>query len=426
MIFSIMTQRWNIFLALAALSMIGYFYRISMAVTSHDLASDLGLNAAQLGVLSGVFFYAFAFAQIPVGFLIDRFGSRRIIFLTGIMTTMGSLIFAYSRNYPSALAGRVLMGLGTASILMGALKIYSSLFTEREFPRVTGYMIAAGNLGSLGATAPLAYAIGTLSWRPAFLLITILQGCAVIWVYLTVRDIPAGTEPFTRHTAVPELNRESGVREVLKSLSFSLDFWFVALFAYFFYANYMVLLSLWGGPYLMEAVGLDRSQSGTILLCISCGYISGTLLLGTAIDFLKGSLKRTILYGQTLLLLCMSIMLGPAEHLSLPLLGATFFAIGFFAASGVVIYPLARRLVTHRYAATAMTAVNFFLLMGAATMQHVMGHYISSFPKGVSGYQPAVYHGAFLIPICGLACLLTLFSIHTLYRGFDRAYHNPH
>jgi hypothetical protein len=58
-----------------------------------------------------------------------------------------------------------------------------------------------------------------------------------------------------------------------------------------------------------------------------------------------------------------------------------------------------------------MTGVNFFLLMGAAVMQHVMGHYIHSFPRSPAGHPPAAYHGAFLIPICGLACTLALFAI---------------
>jgi len=95
---------------------------------------DLQLSAAQLGTLSGIFFFVFGLAQIPLGPLIDRFGSRMVICLSGIVTITGSLTFALATGYQTLLFGRGLLGLGTASILMGALKVYSSWFSEREFP----------------------------------------------------------------------------------------------------------------------------------------------------------------------------------------------------------------------------------------------------------------------------------------------------
>jgi hypothetical protein len=56
--------------------------------------------------------------------------------------------------------------------------------------------------------------------------------------------------------------------------------------------------------------------------------------------------------------------------------------------------------------------------MGAATAQHVMGIYICSFPRSPAGYPAAAYHGAFLIPICGLAGTLVLFALRNGVKGF--------
>ena len=71
-----MSKRWKIFAVLALMYILAYFFRISMAVVARDLAADLTLSAAQLGTLSGVFFYIYAFVQIPLGPLLDRFGGR--------------------------------------------------------------------------------------------------------------------------------------------------------------------------------------------------------------------------------------------------------------------------------------------------------------------------------------------------------------
>lgn len=412
-----MSQRWKIFTALALMFTVGFFYRVSMAVLSADLIVDLKLTAAQLGIVSGAFFYAFAFAQLPLGPLIDRHGGRIIISLFGIVTTCGSLLFTLSPGFPGAFSGRVLLGLGTACVLMGSLKIFTNWFTPREFPTISGFMIAAGNVGSVTATAPLALAISIFSWRPTLMVMTVVQAVVTLAVFIVVRDAPH--HPDASRTAGHAPEEVMGVLSVWQRLFSSADFWIVALLAFFWYANYMVLLALWGGPYLMEGVGLDRSQSGTILLGTSLGFITGSLLVGRAIRWLGGSLAKTILLGQTLLFLLMIPMLGAADHLSLPVLMLLFMAIGLVSGSGVIIYPLARELVPHRFAATAMTAVNFFLLLGAAVMQHIMGIYISSFPKGPAGHPAAAFHGAFLMPVCGLGLTLILFALRKWAKGFD-------
>ncbi len=416
---NIMTQRWKIFASLALLFIVGFFYRISMAVVSRDLVADLGLGAAQLGILSGIFFYAFALAQIPLGPLIDRHGGRRMISALGMVTTCGSLVFALAPDYPAALAGRALLGVGTACVLMGSLKIFTNWFSPQEFPKVSGFMIAAGNLGSLAATAPLAYAIGLFAWRPTFLAMTLLQALATLCVFLFVRDLPDSGEPPLALPPGDTAGEHATLPQIWKALLFSTDFWLIALIAFFWYANYMVMLALWGGPYLMEAAGMTRLQSGNMLLCTSVGYIGGSLLVGKAIDRLGGSLEKTILCGQALLLVLMTAMLGPATHFPTPALAALFFFVGLFSGTGVIIYPLARRLVPFQFAATAMTGVNFFLLMGAAVMQHIMGLVICSFPRGPGGYPAGAYHEAFRVPVCGLGITLALFALRKTVNGFD-------
>ena len=102
-------------------------------------------------------------------------------------------------------------------------------------------------------------------------------------------------------------------------------------------------------------------------------------------------------------------MLGPAEAISRPLLAAAFFAIGLAVSSGVTIYPMIREMFPAGISATAMTALNFFVVVGAAAVQQMMGFAVGSFPRTAGSYPPAAYHCAFLIPICGLTVAVFLF-----------------
>ena len=402
-------RRWKIFFSLAGMLVISMFFRVSMAVVSSELTTELELSAAQLGVVSGVLFYVFAFSQIPLGPLIDRFGGRSIIVLLGIVTTCGALLFASSHSYYSLVAGRVLLGLGTASVLMGSLKIYSNWFSREDFARISGFMIAVGNLGSIGATLPLAYAISNFGWRTTFIAAAIAQLANTGVVFLIARDTPPCAEITSDRASVSSGYSGVGIVTTWKLLLASPAFWLVSFMAFFWYANYMVLLGMWGGPYLREVIRLDRAESSTVLLTISCGYIVGSLFLGKVIDLLHGSLTKTMLLGQSMLLVMMTAMLGPAEAVPHFVLVVIFFVIGLVSSSGVIIYPLARNLVPLESAATAMTCVNFFLLIGAASVQHIIGLCIHSFTRLPTGYPAVAYHTAFLIPICGLAFTLIFF-----------------
>jgi MFS family permease len=79
-----------------------------MAVVATDLSRDLGLDAAERGMISVIWFVAFAFAQFPVGWALDRFGPRRTSssFMTGAVA--GATLLALSTNYAGALASMAL------------------------------------------------------------------------------------------------------------------------------------------------------------------------------------------------------------------------------------------------------------------------------------------------------------------------------
>jgi hypothetical protein len=62
-----------------------------------------------------------------------------------------------------------------------------------------------------------------------------------------------------------------------------------------------------------------------------------------------------------------------------------------------------------RIVGTALTSLNFFVLMGAAVTQQVMGLIIGSFGRGVAGTPPAAFHAAFLFPVVGLAAAIVLY-----------------
>jgi MFS family permease len=115
----------SVFLPFVAAYFFSYAYRSINAVIAPDLTAAFSLSAAQLGLLTSVYFLAFAAFQIPVGILLDRFGPRRTNASLLLAAASGALVFALSQGVPALLAGRALIGLGVSACLMSSSKAFT-------------------------------------------------------------------------------------------------------------------------------------------------------------------------------------------------------------------------------------------------------------------------------------------------------------
>ena len=400
-------KRWTIFATLALMYILVYFYRVSLAVVAGDISRELHLTPEQLGSLSGVLFYVYAAAQIPLGPMIDRLGSRVVISGCGVLTTLGGILFSQADTLAIAMVARVFIGIGTASVLMATFTLFSHWFSKQEFGRVSGFMVALGNLGNLGATAPLAFAVGLFGWRNSFLAVGIVQAVVTLLVFCKVQDKPdenAAQENGTR----PRASLMAAWGDIFGTR----DFWLLGGIAFFWYGNYLALQALWGGPYLMEVLHLSRQVTGSMLMFTSIGFIVGSSLVDTVARRFFKSYKKTLVAGQLVLLLFMTAFQGWAEIIPRPLLAGVFFVIGLAVSSGVMIYPIIRSMFPVGIVGTALTSLNFYVLMGAAVTQQVMGIILGSHGTGTvaGGMSAAALHTAFMFPIAGLAFAILLYS----------------
>lgn len=396
-------RRWIIFAALSLIYILVYFYRVSLAVVAGDISRELSLTPADLGRLSGILFYVYAFAQLPLGPLIDRLGGRLIISLCGILTTIGGGLFAAATTLETAMIARILIGIGTASVLMATFTIFSHWFTKQEFGRVSGLMVAVGNVGNLIGTVPLAIAVGAFGWRSSFVVIAVLQGLVTLLVYGVVSDRPAASGQEDKKKAVP-----TGMFAAWKEIFGRVDFLLLGVLSFFWYGNYLAVQGLWGGPYLIDILHLSRTEAGKMLMFTSLGFIAGSLMIDLIARKILHSYKKTLLFGLLMLLLLMSGFLGWGEMLPLAIIPVWFFFIGIAVSGGVMIYPIIRNSFRVEIVGTALTSLNFFVLMGAAVTQHLMGVIIEHLGRG-GGMTPESFHAAFLFPLIGLAVAILLY-----------------
>lgn len=159
-----------------------FFQRVAPSVMTDKLAASFDLTAGEIGLLSGTYFYAYAVAQVPCGLLVDRFGVRPALVCGGVLTAVGSLVFATAESTSGAAIGRVCVGLGVAPSWIMVLVLSVQLFPTR-LAAVTGLGVFAGLIGAQVAQAPLAAAIeASPSWRHVMQWVAVVPGIVVLVV----------------------------------------------------------------------------------------------------------------------------------------------------------------------------------------------------------------------------------------------------
>jgi len=394
-----------IFSVLSALFTLSMFYRVSNAVIAPNLIQDLRLNAETLGILGGAFFYSFALLQIPMGPMLDRIGPRITITSFSLIGALGAFLFASANSFAAALIGRILIGLGMSSALMGSFKVFTLRFSPDRFATLMGTLLSVGTLGNILAASPLAYLTSTIGWRTTFILaggVTALLAFSILWVLrgeTVVGEVPS-------HSPEPEIGILQSIRLILNSLVF----WQIGAVAFFRYGTFVGLQGLWLGPYLINTQGYSPIQAGNLIILLAIGTIVGGPIAGRLSDRIFQSRKGVALGGLALYALSLFPLVGVLKIQSPVLYGIIFFSIGFCGGFGMIIYSHAKDLFPISISGTVMTSVNFFTMAGAAIFMPLLGKVIESFPRSGHVYPAAAYHLGFLICFLGMAASVVFYA----------------
>jgi sugar phosphate permease len=374
----------SVFLPFAAAYFLSYVYRSINAVIAPDLTAAFSLSAAQLGLLTSVYFLAFAAFQIPVGILLDRFGPRRTNASLLLVAASGALVFASSRGVPALLAGRALIGLGVSACLMSSIKAFTLWYPLQRLPAMTGSVLFCGGLGAMAATAPVEAALQLTDWRGVFLTMSVLTFAASTAIYWVVpeRASAGGNESLREQL--------QGVAQVFSSTVF----WRLAAASPLFQATNMALQGLWAGPWLADVAGLNRDQVAVSLLALAAATTVGFLLWGIAASRLarRGVTPLALFKFGTAVFLVVQLLLAFGMTAGGP---ALWVAFGLFGTSGSLTFSTLSRAFPVSMTGRVNTALNLLVFLAAFACQWAFGAIVNLWPAAPGRYHPGGYGAAF-------------------------------
>ncbi|MFG2886421.1 nitrate/nitrite transporter [Streptomyces sp. NPDC048297] len=246
-----------------AVYFVAVIFRTSLGVAGLDAADRFHVGASALSTFSILQLLVYAGMQIPVGLLVDRLGTKKVLSIGAVLFTAGQLGFAFSPTYGTALASRALLGCGDAMTFISVLRLGTRWFPARRGPLIAQLAGLVGMAGNLVSTLVLARLLHGLGWTPAFAGSALAGVVALVLTLLFLKDHPEGHEP--------EQSPHQGAAYVRRQIAASwrepgtrLGLW--VHFTTQFPA--MVFLLLWGLPFLVQAQGLSRATAGELLTLV--------------------------------------------------------------------------------------------------------------------------------------------------------------
>jgi MFS family permease len=376
-----------IVVTLGVLYIVSQFLRNSIGVIAPNLAAEVGLSPLEIGLLSSVYFFVFAAVQLPLGVALDRFGPKLCMLASAAITVAGCVMFALSPGTVGLVTGRALLGLGTACFLMAPLALYARWFAPERFSTVGGIHLGIGSLGALLATAPLAFSTASFGWRATFLGVGVFTVIVTLLTWLIVSDEPPGARTEPRRETLRE--SVAGIWEVVRTPSIGRIF----MIQLATYPSYLLVVSLWGGPYLTHIYGYDLKGRGDILFVAALAQIIGSFFWGPT-DRVFGHQKIPVLIacGLSFVALASFAVLGV---MSVAVLTALFALLGFSTGQVSLVLAHGRSLVPPHLLGRAMTLLNIGTMGGGFVVQFVSGAVIDLFPAQGGAYPLEAYRLVF-------------------------------
>mgnify|MGYP003365320318 CR=1 FL=1 len=360
--------RWTILAMLFAVTVINYAVRAAMSLAAPSLSKDLGIGPLELGLIFSAFGWAYVVAQIPGGWLLDRFGAPRVYFwaivLWSIITAAhGAVVWMSGAAAVTTLfILRFLVGFAEGPSFPGNARIVANWFPARERGTASAIFNAAQYFATVLFAPLMGWIVSGFGWPWVFVTMGAFGiAAAAIWpaVVRSPRDHPrlgqaemaliveagALVDPVE---AKPQ-DSKAETRRKMRVLLCTPTLWGMYLGQFFVNALTFFFIT-WFPVYLVQERGLSVVKAGMFAtLPAICGFAGG-VLGGIWSDWLlrRGysltvARKVPIVSGMVLALIIVACNYVETDTLVLLFMSLAFFGKGVGAMGWAVMADVAPR-----------------------------------------------------------------------------------
>lgn len=342
-----------------------YFYEniltACLGVMTDDIMTRFSMTHTQLGLLASAFFTAYAIMQIPVGWLIQRFSVRTCSTFGVTLCFLGISLLASTTSIHLAILARILMGTGASFAPLCAFEVSAIYFESRKFAMLTGLLLTFGSLGAIVGQAPYRIIFEIYGFQTSLY----LTGAAgIIIALLNYISIPKA------HANEIHTITFSKIASILKHP----NLWWIMLYAATMYGPYLVLQSIWGSPFLEEALQTNSISSARILQFMMYGFLIGGPVIGYISDAFNKR-KLILVLSACLTGILVTVLLQPALHTATSY-SFVLFLLGFSCSGFLVSFTVLKEEVTSQLRSISLGLMNTMNTLGGIALPPLIGMWV--------------------------------------------------
>ncbi|MDA1018422.1 MAG: MFS transporter [Planctomycetota bacterium] len=341
--------RYTVLVWLCLLAMLAYVQRNAISVASDDIQATFELDETDMGWVLSSFFWAYAAAQIPAGWLAKIWGSRYALAMFLLISSVATAVSGAIPLLPIFLTARVVCGFVQAGMFPACADTITRWFPKSQRAMPCGFLASFMSIGGVIAAALTGELLTVMDWRPILVLYAVPGVVWVVWFHSSFRNRPQDHEAVssgeltwihesTDAESDSDLDDETSdaERETPWGLILATPaVWFVCGQQFFRAAGY-IFYATWFPKYLKEVHHVTTLESGFLASLPLLGVILGSVTGGSFSDWLYSKTNSLVISrkipGATSQFVC-GLLIAVAYFIDSPIVAVCVISLGSFVFS---------------------------------------------------------------------------------------------
>lgn len=257
---------------------VAFFQRMAPQSINNELVNVFNLTPTGIAVIASGYYWGYTIMQLPAGPLVDRFGLRRMILISTLISALGSFLFSVSINPSMAFFLRALLACGDAFVFTSLLKLVSIGFKGSNFGFMSGLSQASGYIGGTLASAPLAFLASKYGLFAVFSSVSLIVFTLFLGCYVFVKN---------NEDDKVLINVGENIKLIITKIIKHRSFWAILTVNAMQIAIITIIAGVWGLTMISSYFSVSPSIVGWGIIMFMAGSLAGTVVIGKLVDLVN-------------------------------------------------------------------------------------------------------------------------------------------